>query len=348
MAYILSFFLIFYIYFQCFSSIPLQFSFFEPVPCAKYSCIEKKESCAQSKIIEGKIEVTLSPICKENEKCDVGGDPNTIFYEGKEITGECKPSIIGGTRYPGEDCSKDEDCFNTPENPGFSKCDISTQKCTGISIYEKCSATENCLAGLYCSTVSHRCEPQKSEYQECISSFECENKLLCYQNKCQDILYKLPIGTDINDKETEKGIPLELFCEYGQIVTGHCTAFGYENPEYNEKEAIVECFRGDLCRYNYYPLYLGTMSLPCGCGYNEIGKGYCPIPHSVRNEQWNKLIKIKRLYVDNDCHTKSRFNCYKIDKEFQRVYRHAKDDLEQLNVYYESVQCALKVFDDTN
>ena len=74
MAYILSFFLIFCIYFQCFSSIPLQFSFFEPVPCAKYSCIEKKESCAQSKIIEGKIEVTLSPICKENEKCDVGGD----------------------------------------------------------------------------------------------------------------------------------------------------------------------------------------------------------------------------------------------------------------------------------
>ena len=109
MAYILSFFLIFCIYFQCFSSIPLQFSFFEPVPCAKYSCIEKKESCAQSKIIEGKIEVTLSPICKENEKYDVGGDPNTIFYEGKEITGECKPSIISETRYPGEDCSKDED-----------------------------------------------------------------------------------------------------------------------------------------------------------------------------------------------------------------------------------------------
>ena len=318
------------------------FTYTEPTNCPKYKCIEEGEQCALSSGTEDNTVITLSPICKDNEICIIPEEP----IENK--VGTCTPLEGTTVRYPGEDCTTDADCYNTPTNSFISKCDVETKKCTGIQKFKKCESTENCLVGYYCNTISHRCELQKGEYQECTSTFECKNKLLCYKNHCANILYGLPLGTDINEKEKEKGVPLEYYCEYGLIEMNRCAAFGYTNPYYNQKQMIVECKNGEICNYTYYPLYLGTFSLPCKCGYNEEGKGYCPIPHSVDNEQWVKMMNIKRLLVDNECHSKSRYNCYLNDKDIKKVNRHAIDDLEKGNLFYKAVDCARKVLDDTD
>ena len=317
------------------------FPYTDPTPCPKYNCIESAAQCAQSSDADATL-ITLSPICKDNEICVLPEDPT------QTVIGTCTSLESSTIRYPGEDCATDADCYNSPTNSFVSKCDQETKKCTGIPQYEKCERTENCLVGYYCSSISHRCEVQKSEYQECTSTFECKNNLLCYGGHCSNILYGLPIGTDINEKEKEEGVPFEYYCEYGLVESGRCAAFGYSNPFYNKNQMKVECKNGEVCDYEFYPLYLGSFSLPCKCGYNEEGKGYCPIPHSVENEQWVKMMNIKRLLVDNECHSKSRYNCYLNDKELKKVNRHAIDDLEKGNVFYKAVGCAKKVLDDTD
>ena len=309
--------------------------------CARYSCVDNKDFCAKSKINGSEISVTLSPICKKGEYCDVGGDPNKVFYEGKEVRGKCKSNRPSTQkRYPGEHCTENSQCIYN------NICDENTKRCTGKSVDTICSSNIECLSGLYCDQKRHRCTQQKDLYGDCSSSYECSNNLLCHNSHCSDVLYKLPVGTKV--ESVDEDIPNDYYCLYGMSISGVCVEFWYEDPELNLKEEKVECKRNDLCHYIYNPIKFGTFTLPCQCGYNRKGNGYCPFPHSVENEKWGKLMKIKRLKAINSCHSLNRFNCYETDEDLERVVRHAKDELVYGAQFYKSEICAKKVFDDTD
>lgn len=306
--------------------------------CAIFECQPEQDKCAVSKIAGDKISVTLSDICDKNYYCDIGGNPYEILYEGEEVEGTCKPIKIGKEeRYPGEDCVESSNCKSTSN---FSS-ECVEGKCTGKKDDQLCSSSEECLKGLFCDKNTKRCKAQKVEWDTCTSSFECQNNLLCYNGICKNVLFSVKIGENITD--LGDGVDPKYYCEYGMALNNTCVAFGFDTPEFN-KQRYIPCNYGDACFYNYYPLKYGSFELPCQCGYNEEGKGYCPIPHSANDEAWRKLMIIQRFKIDNDCHSLNRFNCYIWDYNFHNLEQYAIDELNEGNVYYKSVDCAKKVF----
>ena len=305
--------------------------------CAKYKCLDNQEHCASSKL-SPEFEITLSNICKSNEFCDIGGnnDPNDVFYEQKEIIGECKPKKYKPTlkRYPGEDCESNDDCAKPAE--GLGKC--VEGKCTGIQKYSKCENTDSCLVGTYCDGSTHRCEVQKDEYENCKTSYECKNNLLCYQGQCKDVLFTLDIGSKVN----EPSIKPDYYCKYGLAVNNICVKLLGSSMGY------TECKKGTQCTYTYIPSIQGKATLPCECGYNEEGKGYCPTDHAINTEAWEKYFKIMKLKFDNECHTYSRFNCYKNEEDFIGLVKECENELKMGHRYHKSVECASKVFNGLN
>ena len=306
--------------------------------CAVFQCVEGAEHCAESIVSGDSISVTLSPICGDKEYCDIGGIPYEEIYKGQNLTGTCQPVQLGdATRYPGEDCNANEDCKVIE---GIERI-CQDGKCAGRAKDKKCSSSDQCLLGLYCDQKTGRCEKQKAEFETCNSSFDCENKYLCFQGVCTDTLFKRPIGETITD--AEEGVDAKYYCEYSMAKDNVCVATGFDTVEYN-KEPIIECNRGESCFYNYYPLNMGSFFEECQCGYNADGKGDCPIPTSVNNEAWQKMMIMKRYQIDNQCHTKSRFNCYLHNYDIYKLFTFAKDELDEGNVYYGSVDCAKKVW----
>lgn len=307
--------------------------------CGKYKCEPDQQYCASSKI-SPELQITLSPICKNNEYCDIGGnnDPNDVFYQQKEVKGTCKPLQYKPNiqRYPGEECNTDDDCVKPVQgNEELGKC--INNKCSGVAQFDKCENTESCLVGSFCSSRSKRCEPQKTEFENCDSSYECANNLLCYQGQCQNVLFSLPIGTKIK----EKNIKADYYCKFGLAKNNICVKL-VGNSEY------TECRNGEGCVYSYLPSEQGQVSLPCECGYNEEGKGYCPSGHGKNTEAWEKYFKIMQLKYDNNCHTYSRFNCYKNEIEFIKMLKECENELGKGNRYEKSVECASQVFRNLN
>ena len=55
-----------------------------------------------------------------------------------------------------------------------------------------------------------------------------------------------------------------------------------------------------------------------------------------------------KLKISNDCHSYSRFKCYKNDIQFLQMLKEIEDELKMGHRYYNSVDCAKKVFNDIN
>ena len=85
------------------------------------------------------------------------------------------------------------------------------------------------------------------------------------------------------------------------------------------------------------------MEIPCPCGFNAEGQGYCPHFHDYSTKDWNNYRKTLKKNYNNECHTENRFDCYKKDdNNKEKKYR---NDLEKGHLFYKSVTCAKKVLD---
>lgn len=164
--------------------------------CSVYKCSDKEKSRAQSTYKSpSDIKVTLSDICDDTTYCSVGGRPSDVFYQNKDVTGKCEgKTVYNSIRYPGEECTKDEDCTKSiyPDDKVLGKCN--NNKCSGYIENEQCKSTEMCLAGYYCDTTNNKCEAQSDLNKACKSTYDCKNNLLCSEGKCQDILYLIEPG----------------------------------------------------------------------------------------------------------------------------------------------------------
>ena len=315
----------------------------EPVPpkpvkyCAKYTCKDNLKSCAEVESPSiSSIEVTLSDVCTGKEKCNIGGEPNDVFYRLNNETFTCALPEIHRERYPGEECETNADCiFPIGESDNkFHKCE--NNKCSGYEKGHGCTKTEQCLAGTYCDLEQATCQAQKGSGDDCLDSYECKNDLLCYKGQCQNALFSLEAGTDLSDINFDHK---EKYCQFESI---------YQNTKCAEirdgkKDEFVSCNLGDTCTYTYFPAELGTIEIPCECGYNDKGIGYCRKFHDYQVDDWEQLALYKKRLYNNKCHSKSRYNCYIEDQDNNEQISLYTNKLMRAHLFHDAVKCAEKV-----
>ncbi|MCQ2821562.1 MAG: hypothetical protein MJ252_30255 [archaeon] len=306
--------------------------------CGKFICNpSQKDYCAKTAFEPG-LQVTLNNICASNEYCDIGGtDPNDVFYQHKEIKATCKtiPLNLATKRYPGEECLTNDDCIDITEIKAENKC--VNKQCVGLKEDQKCKSTEACSAGLFCESKSGRCKKQRAEYDDCTSSYQCENGLLCYQSQCRDILFSLPVGTKVEQGDVNG----DFYCEYGLNINGVCAKLSLIEKELNEPLA---CTDHNVCEYQYEPESLGKVSLNCECGYNADGLSYCPISHNYKSQVWKKYFTLLKLKYNNECHTYSRYNCYQNYGLLRELIANAREEMVRGSRYHNAVDCAIGIF----
>ena len=310
--------------------------------CAKFKCEPLQEYCAVSSL-EGGLKVSINSICtKDKEFCDIGGDdPNEIFYSHQVVKAKCKAisTVLESKRYPGEECSKNEDCIDIDEIRVTDKC--VNNICVGKKQDQRCKSTEACLAGYYCDSKTNRCAKQKEEYDTCKSSYECQNGLLCYKKQCRDVYFSLPVGTVVEQEDVNS----DYYCEYGINVNGVCAKLNLKSNDEAEPQA---CGTHNVCEYNYEPASLGKVTLPCECGYNTDGLSYCPLSHNYKDQVWHKYFTLLKLKYNNECHTYSRFNCYQNYELLKGLISDAKEEMIRGSRYFNAVDCAADVFKNLN
>jgi hypothetical protein len=244
--------------------------------CPKYTCDNNiKDSCASVKsgYPTKPNSVTLSDICKKDEFCDVIPPPfKSLAYQANDDSYKCKLTPAPYVRrFPGEDCTKNDDCVNSETSTG--KC--LNGKCNGLGEYHECAWHADCLKGLFCSAQKgHKvCTKQKAEGSSCSSPFECQNKFLCHEGKCSLKPFSLE-----NDTQIEYVEEIDIMkCKFGLVDDSlKCAQLNQQQPEQGE---YVKCSLVDKCNYNLSTD--GSIFIKdCECGYNFTGQGYCPKGHN--------------------------------------------------------------------
>lgn len=249
----------------------------ENLTCAKYTCKKHQKVCAHSHSENDVTNVVLSDVCDRKSFCDVGGDPNEVFYKNLDVNGVCtmKNPINAMLRYPGEECKADADCWSPDKDKYPEEKLVGTCKygfCQGYGRRQACKETAWCNIGLYCAQEG-KCLPLLRDGAQCNKTNECQNHLLCYEGKCQYKWYSQPAGSDVSSKGD---MPLEYYCQFGKVSGGKCDF--YNNTDSADKKSkLVQCDLGTHCNYTTVD---GPMTLKCECGFNENGLSYCPKGHN--------------------------------------------------------------------
>ena len=290
--------------------------------------------------------------CKKDEKCYLNSFDERYFinnlFDNNEIFGTCRKTKNENSkmlRYPGEKCDKDlYPCINGIE--------CVKGKCKGKKKNEDCVDFIDCEVGLFCNSTNMKCENQKDEGEYCKDSWECKNYLGCYKNNC--IKYgslksnmKNTVEESLFSNDEEKRYYL---CEYGKLdsTKTYCVTtdydsdwfFNYGKVLYDNK--FIECKKDEYC---YYTEGVGNFSLKCSCGYNEKGKGYCPIPININKYDWKKRIRILGEMTNNKCHSLNRFHCYLSDTyENYVISRNIALKTTDAHLFVNSPQCVFDMF----
>ena len=261
--------------------------------CAKFSCQSKAGSCFVSNNPfnddGSNVTVALSNVCQKNETCFVSNLGVNDIYNNQGINGTCKsnvPTPIITTRFPGEECTNNADCFSNAQNNGT----CTENKCVGKAENGNCTSTEECLVGLYCrkpteANSTGTCVKQLGDGANCTSTWECANSHFCYSGKCTKF-GSLKVGSDVSEAtlgEFAKDDRKDLVCEFQSLSQNRslCVRVDYRDDTLNRADDSGFT----TCEYNSDCLYTDgytNFTNKCGCGYNANGQGYCPISHKTR------------------------------------------------------------------
>ena len=326
--------------------------------CPRYICDDNLKECLYgiNPFNEDGNNITIklnSKICNSNEQCTINNGllaSNDIMnIMGKaNIEGKCSiysywPSI----RYPGEACNINSDCI------GLSLCQ--NGKCTGKDNGQQCSATSECKVGYYCNKENSICMGQKNEGEPCTEGWDCKNYLGCYRGRCIKFGMLKP-----NVLNSEKNAPFPgderryYLCTTGELdgddgTTGnYCVKSKYSeewiktNKIEIDKNGFIKCEYKESC---FYDNGKRTIKKICECGYNSEGQGYCPLPSSLRMDEWNNRIKFIANFANNNCHSLSRFNCYlqKSLEDFKKMKSYDRNTIDA-HLFYKALPCAEKMF----
>jgi hypothetical protein len=233
-------------------------------------------TCATLTKGENSNEIILSDACGPQQYCYIPAPQSITLTESDDnMSFTClnNDAPLNKYRYPGERCTKNEDCINVGDGTG--SCD--KEACTGAKADEKCIDHSSCIKGLYCDKKNKKekkCVGQKDEGSRCDFSVECKNKYLCYNGTCRLTPFTLKSGTPIN-----KADPFAMYMCESEFIdpsNGQCSKYLQEKISDGRS---VECKAGEDCVYTY-EVSGNELKLPCECGYNSSRKGYCRKGHN--------------------------------------------------------------------
>jgi hypothetical protein len=252
--------------------------------CPKYTCSQPSNvtACAAVEVGTNENKVYLNDICSKDQMCVVPLRPWEIFAElNMNAAYSCdKPSYpLTFVRYPGEDCTVDEDCYKSKFDEITGKC--MNGKCMGYNTTQSCTEHAECWVGLYCGRMSQTdphgtCTEQKKQDSDCGTSYECTNDYLCLSGKCSTKPYSLPLGTQVN---ADSVFPASVYCQFGYAFKGECSSLNQTDVTNKDLDYLKQCNHGEACHYTNNGK--GNVTLYCDCGYNENGYGYCPRGHDT-------------------------------------------------------------------
>lgn len=326
--------------------------------CPRFTCDNSINECIYgiNPFNENGDNITIQlnkDICKSNEYCSINKDFISSkgvmkIMENKNIYGECSIyAYWSGIRYPGESCYIDSDCF------GISRCQNGI--CTGANNGENCTNTYECKVGHYCNKQTKKCTAQKKEGEQCVEGWDCLNYLGCYRGRCIKFGILKP-GVMNNDIYSPfPGDERRYYlCNTGELdgddsTTGnYCVKTKYSDEWIKSNKKVADSNGFIKCEYQEKCIYDNgrrTIVKDCGCGYNAEGQGYCPLPSSLRMDEWNNRIKNIANSANNNCHTLSRFNCY-LQNKIKDFFRQKDNDKNTINahLFYNSISCAENMF----
>lgn len=204
-----------------------------------------------------------------------------------------KNNFPKSTRYPGESCIEDKDCFILNGIPveGVGKC--INNKCTGFSIGQNCFHTTQCLSGHYCKIDSNNnstCQLQEKEKSDCNSFYDCANNLLCYNKKCSNLYFSMQPGEKIeyknlNNSDLEYAKKICRFELEKKINDeyGLCVMKVNSDKVNTEQGSLVPCVPDQKCNYTLTDNkdIKDESTGDCECGFNPTGQGYCKTGHNI-------------------------------------------------------------------
>lgn len=291
-------------------------------------------------------------VCNKGDICKAVNGEAMDIMEKRSVIGSCIPfeyTVKPLKRYPGEECETDDDCIND-----YSNC--VNKVCSNSPEYPACNSTRDCPVGKACmnDTGSPTCKDQKDEGESCENGWDCKNYLGCYRNRCIKF-GSLKTGM-LNDEEIANftGNQMrQLLCASEHLDEAEkkfCVDTEYDmgwikdEGKIIDDKGFVKCDYGEICKYHYVNKK-GGVKMPCGCGYNEEGQGYCPVPTNRRKENWKERLTMMGEMFNNECHSMSRFECYKTrnyDNHVKILKSRAQTYDEHL--FYKAKDCVKKVF----
>lgn len=237
----------------------------------------------------------------DSEFCNF--DRTYLGSETQESLCKLKDSKILSNRYPGESCEKDEDCFllNGLVVEGLGKC-LSNKVCSGFASGTNCTHTSQCNQGLYCKNDKVKntstCQSQESEKSSCNSIYDCKNNLVCYNNLCTNAFYSFGAGEKISTKnftDVERPLAPSLLCKFGEakkIDEENSVCLMKKQTDTNDSKQgnLVPCVPDQMCNYTLTDgaNITEAFPLPCECGFNPNGQGYCKAGHNI--SKWNLFL----------------------------------------------------------
>ena len=326
--------------------------------CPRFSCDNSIKQCVYgiNPLNEHGDNITIKlnkDICRSNEYCSINSEFISSkgvmkVMENENLEGECTIyAYWPGVKYPGEDCYLDKDCF------GISRCE--NGKCTGANNGENCSNTYDCKVGLYCNKEIKKCTPQKNEGEHCAEGWDCLNYLGCYRGRCVKFGILKPGVMNTDNYSPFPGDERRYYlCNTGELdgddsTTGnYCVKTKYSDEWIKNNKKVIDANGFIKCEYQEKCIYDNgrrTIVRNCGCGYNAEGQGYCPLPSSLRMDEWNNRIKNIADLANNGCHTLSRFNCYLQNglKDFFKKIDNDKNTIKA-HLFYNSISCVQNMF----
>lgn len=257
--------------------------------CPKYACATselKPEQCVQYDPLNNLYSAKACSQDKGKAFC-----PVALFSRSDSYCIEVQPSS-GSSGLPGDACKNDEEC------DGIGKC--VNYVCGGGKTGDFCDDLPDCDVGYSCHNLQQTasCEAQVSLGGKCgsyISNDYCVNSATCSNGVCEALFSKGP-GAIVDTEHAA------LLCNtgfYKELVNLPEKAICIQAPKSPNIPQPVKCNAGEWCYsgdYNY--------AIPCECGYNPTGQGYCPLfPGDSKYQTFLESLKAYIQKADlNKCH----------------------------------------------
>lgn len=346
-----------------------------------YSCpkfVSRREEMGKSQVcasVRGELEAvrtnTVYP-CRKGLECFT--DYYSLVQSQGDYDYRCKsketPVIQTHYAYPGEACSKDNDCKGIPfydENDvlfpnkeGMCRNNV----CVGSLEGKKCPDMSSCNLRFYCDVSNSPsqatpgiCKPLKKKNERgCKNSSECENGLICLTfnegetkyNKCSEFR-SLELGTKVETADYFEYYIKPLACKSGYAYNGDtCAEVKYDSDPIKIVNGKVEC---EIVRTTcWYTIHFGTeytekQPSSCMCQYSANGgTGYCPFskhdPGTI--EIFNAIVNIKiENYSRPGVHPVNRHPYFNPDYAKDHHCLFIYEDI----TYYDNVATMKKIFE---